>query len=311
MLSNNGTAALEIALHLLKQTAPRRRHVVVSAYVCPAVVNAIERESLKPVFADVQAGSLNLDVALARERMDEHTLAIICTHLAGMPDDCVAAEKTGVPVISDCAQGVGARLDGRELTQHGCLAVLSFGSTKPFTAGAGGALMADDPALLLGASTYACSEMSVEHYREYGFEPTYGQHFPDLNAGLGLAQLKRFDALLRKRRSIAQHYDGALAGTPCHVLPDTGGKAERNGYRYYLLSDDASQWLAHLRGHGIDARPSIAHDMTAYFRGAGHLPNVRRHASRVVSVPIHPAMTAGDVRKVVAALRQGIEAGLQ
>ncbi len=311
LLTNSGTAALEIALHQLRKAWSQRRHVVVSSYVCPAVVNAIERERLKPVFVDVQARSLNLDVVLASERMDERTLAIICTHLAGMPDNCLAAERFGVPVISDCAQAIGARLDGREITQYGCLAVLSFGSTKPFTAGTGGALMTNDQELLLGASTYACSELPVEHYQEYGFEPTCGQNFSDLNAGLGIAQLKRFEALLKRRRSIAEKYDAELEDSTCLVVQDHDLKSERNGYRYYFLSDNSSKWLVHLRGYGIDARPSIAHDMSSYYRGAGRLPNVRRHASRVVSVPIHPAMSTTDVQKVALALRRGLEAGLQ
>jgi aminotransferase len=312
VLSNNGAAALELALHLLRKQAPTKRDVVVSAYVCPAVVNAIVREGLRPLFADVMPDALNLDIQSVRARMDHgSTLAVVCTHVGGIPDDCQAAEFLGSELISDCAQSIGATVAGRSVAQYGRFAVLSFGSTKPLTAGTGGALMMDDAELRDRARRRATSELGVEDYRSSGFEDTYGQHFPDLNAGLGLAQLKRFDAFLQRRRLIAKQYDKVLVEAGCTVPGSAPTQSERNAYRYYFLSDRSTEWVALLRRNAIDARASIAHDMTAYFPRAGRLPGVKRNAERVVSVPIYPRLTALQVKTIVMALRLGVESGLQ
>ena len=311
VLANSGTAALELALHQLRQAAPNKRHVAVSAYVCPAVVNAILREGLKPLFADVQDRSMNLDVEKLRPRIDDRVLAVILTHVGGVPDDCAAAATLGVPVISDCAQGVGAVSAGMPVTQCGTMAVLSFGSTKPFTAGTGGAVLIDDAAMLEGAIRHATSELDEASYRQGGFRSTYGQHFPDLNAGLGLAQLKRFGSFLRRRRAIARRYDKVLATAGCEVQGVASSESERNGFRYFFLSDRAAAWIDLLRQAGIDARPSIAHDMTTYVSGLGRLANIRANAPRMVSVPIHPALSEADIQSITAALGRGIEAGLR
>lgn len=311
VLTNSGTAALELALHQLRTEAPRRRLVAVSAYVCPAVVNAILRADLKPLFADIEPRSLNLDVASLRDRVDDRLLAIILTHPGGVPDDCKAAESLALPVISDCAQGVGAMSAGRPVTQYGRTAVLSFGPTKPFTAGTGGAILMDDAAMLEELRVLARGEHDVAHYRRAGFHVSFGQQFADVNAGLGLSQLSRFDRFLRRRRAIARRYDKVLLPAGCLVPGSDLQHGERNGFRYVMLSDHAVAWLDLLRGAGIDARPSIAHDMTAYFPGLGRLGNLRHQAPRVVSVPIHPRLTDKEVRTITSALRRGIDMGLR
>lgn len=303
VLADSGEAALALALAHLHAQQPQRDEVLVCAYVCPAVVNAILARGLRPVFADNAPGSLNLDVADAARRLSARSLAIVCTHVGGYPDDIAAALRLGVPVVSDCAQGLGATVDGQPVTALGALTVLSFGSTKFLTAGLGGAVLgsaADAQAL----ARLSSPELPVADYRAGGFVPTLGQHFGDLNAALALAQLEDFDAFRRARLEIAADYDAVLRHVPGVQLPVLPPGGAGNGFRYYFLSDRAAAWAGKLQAAGIDARTSIAHVMTDYFADSGSRPALARNAGRVVSLPIYPALQESQRERIVRALRE-------
>lgn len=310
MLTNSGTAALEISLHVLRRALPKRRYVAVGSYVCPAVVSAIVREGLKPLFLDVMPDSVRISMESARNRIDQATLALICTNIGGIPDDYTEAERLGCPVVSDCAQGIGSSWAGRSIVELGQFAVFSFGPTKMLTAGVGGALLSNDETSHRSATSYATGELDVAEYRQKGFLATYGQCFSDLNAGLGLSQLQRMGAFVRKRQAIARAYGAVLLphGIGVPALPSGAGS---NCYRYYFLSDRSADWIALLRRAGIDARPSISHSMVDYFQRIGRLPNLRKNAACMVSLPIYPELTTRQVGKITDTLQRAVDKGLR
>lgn len=311
LLTNSGTAALEVSLNALRKIKPKADRVIVSAYVCPAVVSAVLRESLKPVFVDVMPGSMNLDVRLAADRVDENTLALVLTNLGGVPDDYEQGLALGCFVVSDCAQAIGATWNGVDLATLGHLAVTSFGPTKVLTAGVGGALLTGDEELYDHAKNYATPEWDVDMYKFAGFVSTCGQHFSDLNAGLGLAQLAKLDTMIDRRRSIAQRYSDLLSTELGVLLPEKPSQARENNFRYYFFSNMAPRWLALLSQSGVDARGSIAHDMSTYFQGLERMERLAKNVGRVVSLPIYPSMTDSEVGDVLSALRRGFAQGLR
>ncbi len=303
ILAGSGEAALALTLHQLKSCNPDKDEVVVSAYVCPAVVNAVLSQGLRPVFADVAPGSLNLGVEdVKATRLTAKTLAIICTHMGGYPDDINAAIQLGVPVISDCAQAIGASIEGRQLISLGDVAITSFGPTKFLTAGLGGAVFCDEPSAN-AIRRLATAEFSVGYYKKHGFVRTQGQHFSDLNAGLGLSQLERLERFLQKRRIIAKKYDKVLKGVHGVSFPKKTFGAEPNWFRYYFLTDRADEWKHHLLAMGIDARTSISHVMTDYFPQETKRTELAKQSKRVVSLPIYPELDAVKITSVLGALR--------
>lgn len=310
ILVNSGSAALELALHVLRQRWPRRKYVAVSSYVCPAVVSSIVRSDLKPLFMDIQLDSMNLDTVKLQQRADDRILAALYTNIAGMPDDYHNVADLPCAIISDCAQGFGATWEGQPLASLGHLAILSFAPTKMLTAGTGGALLMNDPTLSSWASRQAAKELEVAFYQRQGFEATNGQFFSDLNAGLGLAQLQRLSNFLIKRRAIAAKYTAVLRDRRDISLPRAPSVAVSSFYRYYFLTDKATAWLQHLRGAGIDARPSISHDMSIYHKNLAAMPNLKHNRSRLVSLPIYPSLLLSDVHHVVKVLKHGTELGL-
>ena len=306
VLTNSGGAALEIALYVMRQLRPKARYVGVSAYVCPAVISAIVREGLRPLFIDIEANSLNLDLEQARKIIDDSVLALICTNIGGFADDFAAAQNLPCALISDCAQSIGTTWDGVPLESIGDVAVLSFGPTKVITAGSGGALLLDNEVMFGCAASYSTEERTVDEYRHSGFVPTSGQHFSDLNAGLGIAQLTRLTNNIDIRRKIARRYTEVLERSSTVRLPDVRCDTVPNYYRYYFMADDAYAWVNMLRANGVDARNSISHDMSEYFAGLNHFKNLKNNLRRVVSIPIYPRLLKREIGRITNLLERGI-----
>jgi dTDP-4-amino-4,6-dideoxygalactose transaminase len=305
ILTDSGTAALHLCLVALAMERPGRTRVLTGAYACPEVICAILQAGLEPVLADSRADCLNVDMAAVGRLVDEKTLAIICTHVGGMPDDYRLAVTFGVPVISDCAQAVGTSVDGRDVTSDGLCATLSFGPTKMLSAGGGGALLCRSESLGQTIVNLARPELSIEEYRRGGFRITYGQHIGDLTAGLAAAQLRRLAGLVERRRAIASSYEAVLRGRADIELVHEGVGVCANRFRYYFLSRAAAAWIEALRARGIDARGSISHVIPEYYGSLRAFPKLGALYGRVVSVPIYPAMSGAEADTITAALQGG------
>jgi perosamine synthetase len=233
------------------------------------------------------------------------------THAGGNADPVSDLLRLGIPVISDCAQAIGSKWNDRHVTVFGEAAVTSFGSTKMLTVGSGGALFSDDETFFSLASRHAKEEWQVEDYKSKGFVPTYGQHYSDLLAGLGQAHLQRFDKILLRRSFIARQYTAVLAENPKIKLPTIPRECEPNHFRYYFFSPSSQKWVKFLQAEGIDARPSISHNMIKYFPSGKSFVNLERNTRRLVSLPIHTSLSDGQIARVLEALAKGIKSGLQ
>jgi dTDP-4-amino-4,6-dideoxygalactose transaminase len=303
-LTGSGEQAVQLALFYLRSLAGSdQNEVVVSSYVCPAVVNAILSLNLKPVYADICSGSLNLNINdVVNRRLTYKTLALICTHVGGFPDDIHAASQLGVPVISDCAQALGTQVGSRSVAAISQLSTMSFGPTKFLTAGLGGAVLSDDPEVASRVKLIATSELSPEEYQSTGFVHTLGSAVSDLNSGLGLMQLKHVTEFLARRKAISEEYDSVLKRCSRVKMPEFLSSSSPNWFRYYFFSEHAAQWVSALVREGIDARASIAHNMISYSDMPEPYPGLASMVSRVVSLPIYPSLTRAQLDRVCDAI---------
>jgi dTDP-4-amino-4,6-dideoxygalactose transaminase len=302
ILTDSGTAALHLSLHALRKRYPDRDRVLLSGYVCPEVVGAVIQAGLEPALADVREDSLNVDMNSIAQLVDARAMAVICTNIGGVPDDYVHAAQFGIPIISDCAQAIGSRIDGNDVAATGLFSILSFGSTKMVTAGGGGAVLCRDKELGRAIGILSRQELSVEEYLQAGFQSTFGQHMGELRAGLAAAQLRRLERTLKRRREVAEAYDHALESHADVTVVREGPLVKFNRFRYYFLTERAGSWTDHLRAAGIDARRSISHVIPEYFGELSNVPRLRHLSKMVVSVPISPAMTAAEVALVAETL---------
>lgn len=305
-LMNSGSNAMRVALKVLSARHAGRDEVLVSGYVCTAVVNAILSEGLVPVFVDVNCTDLNLDPDDLAQRIGPRSLAIVATNLAGNPDRLPS--RPGIPVILDACQSIGARLDARLDYHEPEFILLSFGPTKFLTGGIGGALLTSDAGHADEAAFLTRGEHPPAHYAEHGFTPSYDYELSAMDALVIDRQLDKLDGFLARRRWIASTYDTVLSAAGVQRVSTAAG-AEPNHYRYYFLSDAADAIVGALQAEGVDARRSIAHNFAAYrFRGAERLPNLAVVPSRLVSLPIHPSLDDGQVTFVGRVLA-GVLAG--
>jgi dTDP-4-amino-4,6-dideoxygalactose transaminase len=292
---SSGSAALELALRALDVGAGAE--VLIPTYVCDALHHAVSRTGATPVLVDADRASLSLSAADARTRLTSRTRAIVVPHAFGLAADLAPFAALGVPVIEDCAQTVGAQLDGRPVGSLGTLAVCSFYATKLLTTGEGGAVAG--PAALLAR---------VRDARDYDerdeLTPRFNAKLSDLAAALGRSQLARFDAFVTRRRAIAARYRERLRGAGC-AMPAEGGP--RHVYHRFVVEverpPDAVQ--ASLAARGVAARRPVYRPAHRALGLAG-FPEADRLWGRALSLPCYPTLTDGEVDAVASALREAL-----
>jgi dTDP-4-amino-4,6-dideoxygalactose transaminase len=295
----NGTLALVTALQTLRITG----EVITTPYSFVATAHSLLWNGIKPVFVDIDPVTLNLDPDKIEAAITPQTTAIMPVHCYGHPCEVDRIEKIadnyGLKVIYDAAHAFGVQGHGGSVLNHGDLSVLSFHATKVFNTFEGGAIVCHD----------AKTKQRIDHLKNFGFvdevtvaAPGINGKMSEINAALGLLQLKGIDDVLQKRKAIDTRYRRALAGIKgIHCLPVADNKAN---YAYfpvmvqpdYPLGRDALYQKLH--DNGIHARryfyPLIS-DFPMY-RGmpsAAHanLPVARKAASEVICLPIYPTLS--------------------
>ena len=290
---SSGSAGLELALRAVGVGAGDE--VLIPTYVCDALHHAVSRTGATPILVDADRATLSLSAADARTRLTARTRAIIVPHAFGLAADLAPFAALGLPVIEDCAQTVGARVDGRPVGSLGTLAVCSFYATKLLTTGEGGAVAG--PAALLAR---------VRDARDYDgrddLTPRFNAKLSDLAAALGRSQLARVDAFVARRRAIAARYRDRLRGARC-ALPAAAGA--RHVYHRFVLEVerplDVVQTM--LEARGVAARRPV-HRPAHRALGIAGFPEADRLWSCALSVPCYPTLTDGEVDAVVSALRE-------
>jgi dTDP-4-amino-4,6-dideoxygalactose transaminase len=292
---SSGSAALELALRALGVGVGDE--VVIPTYVCDALHHAVCRAGATPVLADADPATLSLSAADVRARLTPRTRCLIVPHAFGLAADPEPFLALGVPVIEDCAQTLGARVQGRPVGSFGALAVCSFYATKLMTTGEGGAVAG--PAALVER---------VRDARDYDERPDLAPRgnakLSDLAAALGRSQLARLDAFLARRRAVAARYRERLRGAPCATPPDAG---PRHVYHRFVVETECppEALQAALAARGVAARRPVFRPAHRALRLDG-FPAADRLWQRTLSLPCYPTLTDDEVDAVAAALREAL-----
>ncbi len=297
---NSGTAALELALLALGVT--RGDEVILPSYVCAAPWLAVRRVGATPKLVDIEPDSYAIDPIQAKKALSKRTRAIIVPHLFGLPADLTRLQALHVPLIEDCAQTLGATERGRRVGSVGAAAVCSFYVTKLLCTGEGGMLLSRKPVILEKARVL----------REYDEEPllvpdSFNRKMTDLQAALGLSQLKRLRLFLQRRRTIAGMYRKALASADVG-LPVVPKGRTHCFFRYVIRLQDGrhsamEKVMARLERRGVHCRRPVFRPLHQYLKLKGFPESEEAHRT-ALSLPIYPSMTDRMVARVVAALRE-------
>lgn len=320
---NSCTAALHLSL-LAAGIGPGDE-VITSPLTFCATANAILQVGATPVLVDVDPQTLNLDPSGIEARITRRTRALLPVHFAGRPcamDEILAiAQRHALTVIEDCAHAVEATYRGQPLGTLGDFGCFSFYATKNLTTGEGGMLLARDATqvprirmqALHGMTRDAWKRFSNEGYAHYQVvEQGFKYNMMDLQAAIGLAQLKRLDSNWQRRQAIWQHYQQALAHLPL-ILPTEPPGHVRHAYHLYTvqiddnltgITRDTFIQLMTAQGIGVGVHYLALPEHPYYQQQLGWQPQNTPCATaigrRIVSLPLGPGLTDRQVERVIA-----------
>jgi dTDP-4-amino-4,6-dideoxygalactose transaminase len=328
---NSCTAGLHLAL-LASGIGPGDEVITTPLTFC-ATANVIVHVGATPVFADVDPRTGNLDPAAAAAAITGRTRAIIPVHYGGRPADVEAfnalARRHGLITIEDAAHCVEGVAGWRKIGSTGDFTCFSFYATKNLTTGEGGMVTTCSAAAaerMRIASLHGMTRAAWSRYQADGpvsydvVLPGFKYNMTDIQAALGLHQLAALGRHHARRQAIAQRYDEALHGLPIDRFAPTSGDSVHAHHLYTVLidgsagrsRDDVARALA-AAGIATSVHFPVVH-LHSYYRDrfgfrAGQFPHAERIAATVLSLPMSPAHTDGQLASVIHAVRAAFEAG--
>jgi dTDP-4-amino-4,6-dideoxygalactose transaminase len=325
---SSATAGLHVAL-LALGVGPGDE-VVTTPMTFVATLNTIVHCGARPVLADIDAATLNIRVEEIEARLSPRTRAILPVHFVGQPADLdpilELASSRGIAVLEDAAHAVGAEYKGRRIGSFPSTSVFSFHPNKNMTTGEGGMIVTEDEEVFEKASLLKFHGMDREAWKRFAKagSPRYDVAVPgfkynmmDIQAALGLHQLKRLDGFLRERERLAARYDEALDGLPGLILPQRVAYPVRHAWHLYTplldvdrLAIDRDRFLEELkrRNIGTGLHYTAAHEFSYYASGFGwrpeDFPEAHFVSERILSLPLFPGLTEADQDDVVEAVSE-------
>jgi perosamine synthetase len=311
---NNGTTALVAALQVL-DLAPGDE-VLTSPFTFVATLNAILEAGATAVFADIGADDFALDPAAVAAAISPKTAVLMPVHLYGQCADMDAllplAAEHGLALVEDAAQAHLATVGDRRAGSFG-LGCFSFYGTKNITTGEGGMITTDDAVLADRLRVLRNQGMRARYEYEVA---GHNYRLTDLQAALALPQLAGIDATIAQRRGNADALIAGLSDVPGLRLPSARPGRGHVWHQFTVqLADDApvsrDEFVTRLAEYGVGSGvyyPRLVFDYDCYRDQprvvAGDVPVAASITARVVSLPVHPALSAGDVDTIVSAVRK-------
>jgi perosamine synthetase len=315
---SSGTAGLHLGLRAVG--VAEGDEVVTSPFSFVASANAVLFEHARPIFADIDARTLNLDPAAAAAAVTDRTTALLPVHIFGYPADLPAFERMGLPIVEDACEALGAvHGDGVRIGARGHPAAFGFYANKQLTTGEGGMVAVGDATL----------KARIDSERNQGRAPDMGwldhdrlgfnYRLTDIACAIGSVQLTRLEGMLADRARVAGWYREALSGIEDLGLPCEDAGGERRGWFVFVVQvphgRDRDEVIHALRARGVQSKPYLPaiHLMSFYRERFGHregeFPVCEDVAARSVALPFFPAMAEGQVERVAAAVAEAVGQG--
>jgi perosamine synthetase len=316
---SSGTAGLHLALRAVG--VGEGDEVITSPFSFVASANAALYERARPVFADIDARTLNLDPEAAAAALTPRTRALLPVHIFGYPAEMPAFEalaaRAGAAIVEDACEALGAvHADGTPVGGRGSPAVFGFYANKQLTTGEGGMVTLADATL----------KQRIDSERNQGRAPDMGwldhdrlgfnYRLSDIACALGIAQLERLPEMLAARAAAAERYRAALADIDGLQLPCADGDGDRRGWFVFVVQlprgADRDETVRALGARGIQSKPYLPaiHLMSFYRERFGHregeFPVCEDVAARSLALPFFPGIGEGQVARVAAELRAAL-----
>jgi dTDP-4-amino-4,6-dideoxygalactose transaminase len=321
---NSCTAGLHTAL--ITAGIGKGDEVITTPLTFAASANVIEHVGARPVLADVDADTLQMDPARVAAAVTPRTRAILAVHYAGHPVDLDAigtiADQHRLVVIEDAAHALPARYRGRPIGSGPNPVAFSFYATKNLTTGEGG-MLTGSPDFLARARMVSLHGMSHDGWNRYAegghwfYEvrmPGFKYNMTDIQAAIGLCQLRKLERFQARRRAVVDAYHAAFAGHDAFALPVERPEVEHAWHLYVLrlrpgvLTIDRARFIEELTrrriGTSVHFIPLHLHPYyrDTYGYAPGDYPVAWSNYERMISLPLHAGLTDEDVADVIGAV---------
>jgi perosamine synthetase len=315
---SSGTAGL----HLLARIAGLGPgdEAITSPVSFAASANCFLFEGARPVFADVDRRTLNVDPAAVEAAITPRTKAVVAVDMFGYPCELdelrAVCDRHGLALIEDAAEALGARYKGRPIGSHGPSGVFGFYPNKQLATGEGGTVFTHSEETWQLVRSMRNQGRDYEggawfHHVRLG----WNYRWTDVQAAIGIGQLEKLDRLLALRSEAAARYGRLLADVEVEPLCADDGEHERSWFVYVVALPhgvDRARVMAELRAGGIGTAEYVPcvhlqpYLREAYGFGEGLCPVAEDFSARSIALPFYPQLDAEDQERVVDALRTAL-----
>ena len=327
---NSCTAGLNLALTV--QNFAEGDEVITTPMTFPATTNVILLQRLKPVFADIEAGTLTIDPRKIEAKITPRTRAIIPVHFAGHPCDMTPiqelADRHKLVIIEDAAHALESGYKGKKIGNLGNATAFSFYANKNITTGEGGMLVTNDDALAETIRIMRLQGISRDAWKRYGksgfshWEHTLAGHkcnMSDLNASIGMHQIKKVERFMTLRKKYVSMYDRAFADVAELETLAVRDYATHAHHLYVIslhlerLTIDRDGFLDAIQSTGIGvALHYVALHLQPYYvknfnTKPQDFPIASNYSERVITLPLYPKMSSADVERVIGTVKDLIK----
>lgn len=309
---NTGTSALHIALDSIG--LHEGDEVIMPSFTFVATAQAVSACGAKPVFCEINPDTMLIDIDDVKRKITNRTKAIIPVHYAGSPCDMDALmqikEQYGIRIIEDAAHAIGSEYKGKKIGSFGDITCFSFDSIKVITCGEGGAVVTGDKELaetirkkrLLGIDRKSMHEKNWKK-RSWIYDVPFNgfrYHMSNINAAIGIAQLSKIDAFIKRRREICLTYMEELKDVADISLPVSDfltiapfmfvirvKGSKRDALKSYLMEHDIESGISYIPCHTF-----------SYYCDGNTLPVTDEVFKEILCLPIHFELTNENVIEV-------------
>lgn len=326
MALNSATSGLHLALKCMG-LGPQDE-VITTPMTFIASLNTIIHTGARPVLVDVDLNTRNIDTNKIEAAITSRTKAILPVHFAGIPVDLdhiyKIAQKHNLRVLEDCAHAIGSHYKGKIIGSFGDTQVFSFHPNKVMTSGEGGCISTRDEQLTKkifvqrfhGIDRESWNRFSKEGSQHYDvIQPGYKYNMMDLQAAIGIHQLKKLETFIAKRQVLVDRYSEILASWPELTIPQLPTYDCR--VSWYIYAPLINQEVAGIdrdtliekmkeQNIGLGYHHHAAHLYTYYQNTFGYkrsdFPNAETISDRIVSLPLFSTMTIADQDRTITAM---------
>ena len=327
---NSCTAGLNLALTV--QNFAEGDEGITTPMTFPATTNVILLQRLKPVFADIEPGTLTIDPRKIEAKITPRTRAIIPVHFAGHPCDMTPiqelADRHKLVIIEDAAHALESGYKGKKIGNLGNATAFSFYANKNITTGEGGMLVTNDDALAETIRIMRLQGISRDAWKRYGksgfshWEHTLAGHkcnMSDLNASIGMHQIKKVERFMTLRKKYVSMYDRAFADVAELETLAVRDYATHAHHLYVIslhlerLTIDRDGFLDAIQSTGIGvALHYVALHLQPYYvknfnTKPQDFPIASNYSERVITLPLYPKMSSADVERVIETVKDLIK----